>query len=141
MVGLLYLLPQAGERGDELGALAVMQQAHGVLLVQPRNALLELAGRHGVLLLAAQEPRGVGGQIEASVVHGARGHRLDRGEPLVGDAAGDDVDELPVGPGGAAGATYVAPAAWASSERSKAASLLPYTLVVDLSPVCVVGLF
>src|SRR5665647_2115530 len=81
MVGLLCLLPHASERGDELGALAVMQQAHGVLLAQARDALLELAGWHGVLLLAAQELRGIGGQVEAPVVHGARGHRLDRGEP------------------------------------------------------------
>src|SRR5659263_367248 len=65
MVGLLCLLPHAGERGDELGALAVMQQAHGVLLAQARDALLELARRHGVLLLAAQELRGIGGQVEA----------------------------------------------------------------------------
>ena len=42
-------------------------------------------------------------EVEAPVVDGADGHRLDHGEALVDDAAGDDVDQLLIGPGGAAG--------------------------------------
>src|SRR5665647_56679 len=103
IAGLLGALPDLAQRRDVLLALGVVQQPDRVMVVTARLALLELVRRHRVFLLRLEELRRVGGEVEAPVVDGADGHRLDHGEAAMGDAAGDDVGELLVAPRGAAG--------------------------------------